>query len=770
MKSPGFYGAICAGGFLAIAIHAFAAEVQSPSVPRSAIGFTNADFELGAPGELGPGWFVPKVLADAGFSAVLTTNQPAQGRRCLELRWPGGQTPPANLFANVMQRLDATPWRGRSIRVTAAIRVAAGKPGGRAQMWLRVDRPGGMGAFDNMNNRPVVSASWADYSITADVAEDASTINLGLMAHAGAMAWWDDIRVELQSEFQTLRDPPHALSETGLSNLVAFSRLLGCVRHFHPSDQAASNDWFRFVVKALPTIEAAKTAEALAMRLETEFRRVAPTVRVCPSGVEPALPRELVRPPDAASARVRFWEHVGYRQDDSSAGAAFVYSSQRRSLSAADLGTLPTYAQPTNVYRARLGAGVMALVPTAVFTDDHGTVPHVEPEAGGVDPGLRFGVDHRGARLATVMLAWNILQHFYPYFDVVDTDWSTELEHALRKAATDAGEAEFYRTLNRLIAALQDGHGTLSGPGMPVGGPLPIRVELIEERLVVVAVATNVTTVRPGDVVESIEGVPARAAYDELAGQVSAATPQRRKQVAYRFGWGPPGSEVKLQVRGPNATVREVTLARVDPPSTLSFPRPPKVHEIRPGVVYVDITRLTDTEFKESLPSLAQAKGLVFDLRGYPTGSASWLGHLSREPLQCAHWNIAKQHRPDRSDVEWTTSRWSIPPAEPLFTTNRVFLTDGSAISYAETVMGIIEAYGLGEIIGEPTAGTNGNVVQNDLPLGYRMLWTGMKVLKHDGSRHHGVGIRPTVPVAPTLEGIRQGRDEPLERALERLR
>jgi C-terminal processing protease CtpA/Prc len=44
-----------------------------------------------------------------------------------------------------------------------------------------------------------------------------------------------------------------------------------------------------------------------------------------------------------------------------------------------------------------------------------------------------------------------------------------------------------------------------------------------------------------------------------------------------------------------------------------------------------------------------------------------------------------------------------------------------------------------------------------------------MKVLTQDGERHHGVGIRPTVPVVPTLEGIRAGRDEVLERAVELL-
>ncbi len=81
--------------------------------------------------------------------------------------------------------------------------------------------------------------------------------------------------------------------------------------------------------------------------------------------------------------------------------------------------------------------------------------------------------------------------------------------------------------------------------------------------------------------------------------------------------------------------------------------------------------------------------------------------------------------------------------------------------------MGIIEAYKLAAIVGETTAGTNGNINIVQLPGGYRVVFTGMKVLKHDGSRHHGVGIAPTVPVSPTLAGIGEGRDEQLEKAIE---
>ncbi len=59
------------------------------------------------------------------------------------------------------------------------------------------------------------------------------------------------------------------------------------------------------------------------------------------------------------------------------------------------------------------------------------------------------------------------------------------------------------------------------------------------------------------------------------------------------------------------------------------------------------------------------------------------------------------------------------------------------------------------------------NVNPLTLPGGCTISWTGMRVLKHDGSRHHGVGITPTVPADRTIAGVAAGRDELLERAIE---
>src|SRR5215213_6641230 len=60
--------------------------------------------------------------------------------------------------------------------------------------------------------------------------------------------------------------PPLPLEGRGLDNLVAFTRLLGYVRYFHPSDTAADTNWNAFAIHAVKEVEGLKGPEDLARR------------------------------------------------------------------------------------------------------------------------------------------------------------------------------------------------------------------------------------------------------------------------------------------------------------------------------------------------------------------------------------------------------------------------------------------------------------------------------------------------------------------------
>ena len=228
-----------------------------------------------------------------------------------------------------------------------------------------------------------------------------------------------------------------------------------------------------------------------------------------------------------------------------------------------------------------------------------------------------------------------------------------------------------------------------------------------------------------------------------------------------------------LRVLGEGDEKRKVEVVPAAIDETPKETRPAPVAELEPGIWYVDLGRVDDDGFRKAVPDLAAAKGIVFDMRGYPSNLQfqTFFPHLVKEHATSAQWRVPIVTRPDREDMDCPKmGGWQIEPREPYFEAKRAFVIDGRAISYAESCMGIVEHYGLGELVGEATAGTNGNVNPFGVPGGYRIIWTGMQVLKHDGSRHHGVGILPTIPVEKTRKGVAEGRDEYLARAIESVR
>ena len=100
-------------------------------------------------------------------------------------------------------------------------------------------------------------------------------------------------------------EPPRQLTPRGLENLEAFTRLLGYVRFFHPSDQAAAANWNRVAIAGVQESEKAVNAADLARTLEDFFAPLAPTLRVFSDGERPAVPAALA--PPSGDAEVVFW-------------------------------------------------------------------------------------------------------------------------------------------------------------------------------------------------------------------------------------------------------------------------------------------------------------------------------------------------------------------------------------------------------------------------------------------------------------------------------
>ena len=81
------------------------------------------------------------------------------------------------------------------------------------------------------------------------------------------------------------------------------------------------------------------------------------------------------------------------------------------------------------------------------------------------------------------------------------------------------------------------------------------------------------------------------------------------------------------------------------------------------------------------------------------------------------------------------------------------------------TVMSLSNAENV-TVMGEETLGANGNVVHLPLPGNVEILYSSLGIYTPNGDQTQRIGITPDIEIHPTIEGIKEGRDELMEAAV----
>jgi C-terminal processing protease CtpA/Prc len=469
-----------------------------------------------------------------------------------------------------------------------------------------------------------------------------------------------------------------------------------------------------------------------------------------------------------------------YTTDRSSARVgtyALEVASRANAQEDASLVTEPLFdghPRPGDYTRSVLVPGISCVVPLALYTTRAHTYPYSALESEllqrmDIDKTLPNG-DSLLTRLGDVTIAWNILRHFFPYWQDAAIQPGDLLTAILERAATDRTASDFKRTLRWMLAELNDGHMNVSLTGDTTFGTYypPFQVVRAEHRIVVKRLLDSSlkSLLAPGDRVLSIDGVDADTALARNAG-IFSGSPQWKETLGLMF-----------LLRGQHNTPLSLQVDRGGPPQPVTCPRSVLVSTylspeyetpsgwIKPGIFYMNLSRDSIKFIKEWMPQLEKAKAIIADLRGYPTDNYSFLTYLLKAK-DTTRWMFRPQIQyPDYQNVTYNGIGWYLTPQKPHLEAHIYYLTGAHAISYAESCMGYVKDFHLATIVGQPTAGTNGDIDPFSLPGGYYLIFTGMQVRNHDGSRHHLIGIQPDVLVEPTIEGIRNGRDEVLDKAV----
>jgi C-terminal processing protease CtpA/Prc len=390
-----------------------------------------------------------------------------------------------------------------------------------------------------------------------------------------------------------------------------------------------------------------------------------------------------------------------------------------------------------------------------------------------------------GFRVLAASRLWSTISWFFPYKSLMGGDWNAQLRVALPTVVAARDSLEYAKALAAFASHINDSHVNVGGATLfrewYGQAAIGAGARLIEGKLVITRIVDSSATkagLVVGDVVTSVDGETVAARMARLTPFVAASTPQAlRNRLQGTLMNGRDTTSARLVVIGANGTSRALTVPRSPRfAQLLAKHRTGSLFRILPGNVgYVDLDRLPTSAVDSMFRTFANTKGIVFDMRGYPMGTAWAIApvlNVANAPTTAAKFRRLVVMSPDTSMTTIYAFDQPIPsrsPGRAAYTGKTAMLIDERAISQAEHTGLFFEAANATPFVGSPTMGANGDVTTIPLPGNLNVTFTGHDVRHADGRQLQRVGLQPNVAVSPTIAGIRAGRDEVLEAAVKLL-
>jgi C-terminal processing protease CtpA/Prc len=386
-----------------------------------------------------------------------------------------------------------------------------------------------------------------------------------------------------------------------------------------------------------------------------------------------------------------------------------------------------------------------------------------------------------GFRLLSLYRFWNMINYFFPYKHLTDKDWNTCLSEYIPKFIESKNELEYELAAIQIIADVKDTHANIwGGTNNKIlkqrGWNFPLfNLDFIENKLVVNDFYNHekrkVTGLELGDVITYINGNP----VDSIVKTMCKFYPASNQPTRLR--------DISFDILRSNDNIIDLTIIRdgktFDKTVKLYYQKDikgfyrwykleknkPSFKKIDNNIGYITLKNITKDDVKVIKKEFIDTKGIIVDIRGYPsTNTVYSLGSFftSRD--------IAFV-KPTKANIkypgEFTFAKIkSIRPKDGVYKGKVVILVNETTQSHGEYTAMAFRAGDNVTVIGSTTAGADGNTSKIHLPGGLLTMISGIGVYYPDGTETQRIGIVPDVEVKPTIKGIKEGRDELLEKAI----
>jgi C-terminal processing protease CtpA/Prc len=714
--------------------------------PNSTIDI-NLGFEKTSPGENMPdNW---KRLGP-GYNICIDSIIKHSGKNSLMIE--GLYSKPVSNFGSIVCEIPAL-YAGKEIELRAYMKLE-NIIEGSANLFLRIE---GEDGFNNLQNKKIDGTrDWAMYSIKLAYPSEVKNIHIGALNSGKGKLWVDDfellidgkdftqakkkeIKYKAEKDYEFDKGSKISsivINKNSIDNLTILGKVWGFLKYYHPNIAKGDFNWDYELFRVLPEIINAKGAN---IRDE-----------ILSNWIDKLGDFDVNKYPKEIRDEIKIKPDLDW----------ITNSGLNKNL--ADLLLKIKNAKRNNDhYYIKFAANIN----NPIFRNENKYNEMKYPDV--------------GYRILSLFRYWNIIQYYFPYKNLIDEDWKKILREFVPQFINAKNELEYKLAVLKLIAKVHDTHANIWGTDDNINqfnglNCMPVQVSFVENKVVVTDFYDEIlgkeTGLIKGDVISRINNqsvddmIKSKLEYAPASNYIT----QLRSIVPNLIRTN--DSILKVQfIRNGKTEMKEFKTYSIN---KFNFYKKYQKNDtcfkfIDHNIAYLYLGTITSQYLSEFMNKIKKTKGLIIDLRCYPSEFVVFtLGeYLVKESIPFVKFSRGSITEPGYFTIE---TKLGIGMKNNNYYKGKVIiLVNENTQSQAEYTAMALRVAPNAKVIGSQTAGADGNVSAFFLPGGIKTMISGIGVYYPDGRETQRIGIVPDVEVNPTIEGIKQGKDEVLEKAIE---
>ncbi len=401
-------------------------------------------------------------------------------------------------------------------------------------------------------------------------------------------------------------------------------------------------------------------------------------------------------------------------------------------------------------------------------------------------------------RLLGLFRFWNAVEYYFPYLNLMDESWELLLPDYIQKMININDKTGYELTILSFAAKMNDAHTYLLNGETNIltlgkddtqmkllieefgDNFLPVKLMTVENQPVVAAVGKEDCSFMIGDIILKLNDVNINEVIQQRKEYIPIPNEEKQARI-YPYLLTSKSKEMEVTIL---RNGKEKTVSATGSIENYSFCYLTPEYQKQESFLYqisednigiINLKNSPERGIKEMMRDLEDTDGLIIDLRqGVNPNLGIDLVNLCQ--YFCEDYQTAAQLiKPTQSFpgsyvsdfiMSGSTDSERKISGKYYYSNPVMILTDETVVSSEEYAIMLMRTGKNVIVMGGETLGADGNIAYLPLPGNLQITFSSLGIYGPNKEQVQRTGLTPDIEVHPTIEGIREGRDELMEAAV----